>query len=147
MKIKKTPSYFRARLKAIEFAMDFANHDKGDYERSKVLLRNGVFPPELDAEGMIQVKLKEHKPSNEPLNFLELCSFNTWFNLHPEKVAGTEIITSSREFPISIKGTKQDIINTISKNKTQIPNTKKDFDFQLQLKLKTSKTKLKLLKL
>lgn len=141
----KQPEYFRARLKAIEFAMRADYKTKELQERSKVLIRNGVFLPELDAESLIQASLKEHKLSNEPLNFMELCSFNTWFNLHPEKVAGKEIISSSREFPISIKGTKQDIIDAISNSKKQISNSK-DFSFQLELKLKTSKTKLKLLK-
>jgi hypothetical protein len=35
--------------------------------------------------------------------------------LHPEKIAGTETITTSINFPLTIKGTKDDIENTIAK--------------------------------
>ena len=40
--------------------------------------------------------------------------------MHPEKIAGTEIITTSYEFPITIKGTKEDIIKIV----TPFPNKK-----------------------
>jgi len=33
--------------------------------------------------------------------------------MHPEKIAGIEFVTTSREFPIMIKGTKEDILQTI----------------------------------
>jgi hypothetical protein len=33
--------------------------------------------------------------------------------MYPEKVCGKEVVTNSIEFPITIKGSKEDIINTI----------------------------------
>ncbi len=78
-----------------------------------VLLRNGVFPEKFNEEGLIRQKLAEKTYSNEALTFSELTRFNTWFAMHPEKVCGKEIVTTSIEFPITIKGSREDIINTI----------------------------------
>jgi len=48
-----------------------------------------------------------------PLDFAELTRWDTWFWLHPEKVAGVEQTTTSPQFPLTVKGTKEDIIRTI----------------------------------
>ena len=58
---------------------------------------------------------QEHgKPAtNEPLTFSEWTRWNTWFTAHPDKVCGQEAITTSREFPVSLTGSKEDIIQTI----------------------------------
>jgi hypothetical protein len=63
----------------------------------------------------------EETQSNEPLTFYELCKYNTWFVIHPTKVAGSEKITTSREFPISIIGSKEDVIKTLSSAKSKSP--------------------------
>jgi hypothetical protein len=55
----------------------------------------------------------ELKYYEETLSFFDLTRFNTWFTLYPEKVCGKEVVTTSIEFPITIKGTKEDILNTI----------------------------------
>jgi len=44
-----------------------------------------------------------------------LTSFNSWFALHPEKICGIEYVTTSREFPIAVNGSDEDIYQTIHK--------------------------------
>lgn len=84
---------------------------------NRVLLRNGFIPGELSEKfekklaGQFQFYQTQN---NDPLSFAEKCSFNTWFAMHPEKIAGIEFVTTSREFPITVRGTKDDIIQTIS---------------------------------
>jgi hypothetical protein len=78
------------------------------------LLRNGVFPKDRDEKGLVEIYAKQKDYSNQPLSFTELCTFNTWFNLYPEKVCGQEVVTNSREFPISINGNETWITNTIN---------------------------------
>jgi hypothetical protein len=78
------------------------------------LLRNGVYPKDRDEKSLVEIYAKQQDYSNQPLSFTELCTFNTWFNLYPEKVCGQEVVTTSREFPISIKGNETWITNTIN---------------------------------
>jgi hypothetical protein len=77
------------------------------------LMRNGVFPPERDEKTMVDLYLKEREFGSEPLSFTELCTFNTWFSMYPEKVCGVEKISSSREFPLTIEGDRAWIESTI----------------------------------
>jgi hypothetical protein len=85
----------------------------------RVLLRNGFIPEKLLPD--FEKTLLKHQQAlsqtinQKPLSFTEKCSFNTWFAMHPEKVAGVEYVTTSREFPIMVKGTKEDIIETTSR--------------------------------
>lgn len=46
--------------------------------------------------------------------FVTLTSSSEWFKQHPEKVAGTEEKTTSRAFPFTIKGTKEDVVAMFS---------------------------------
>lgn len=43
------------------------------------------------------------------LSFSDLTHFSGWFSLRPDRVAGTEATTSSREFPVTIKGGMADV--------------------------------------
>jgi hypothetical protein len=82
-------------------------------EINAAILRNGVFPKDRDEKGLVEVYARQKDYSTDPLSFSELCTFNTWFTMYPEKVCGTEEITTSREFPITIKGDMEWIENTI----------------------------------
>ncbi len=135
--MKQDPKYYRARLAVIEDLLSSSDIRKDDRDR-KILL-NGVFPERFKEKQLITQKLKVQTFSNAKLSFEELTRFNTWFAMHPEKVAGVEKITSSREFPITIKGTKDDILKTV--------NPIHPSSFELKLKMKRTKAKLKLLKL
>ena len=110
----KDPAYFRARINTIrQLIGEIPVSDEKNNNR--VLLRNGFIPEELSGkyETTLLEKLQSQTQHNDPLSFLEQCSFNTWFAMHPEKVAGIEVVTTSREFPITVKGTKEDILQTI----------------------------------
>ncbi len=105
-----SPTYLRARIDMIRDVL--SKSDAKDFHVA--LLRNGVFPKDRDEKGLVEIYAKQKDYSNQPLSFTELCTFNTWFNLYPEKVCGQEVVTTSREFPISIKGNETWIKNTIN---------------------------------
>jgi hypothetical protein len=144
MKIDST--YYRARLEVIEELIQSIDVKKEEKNPDRAIMRNGVFPKAYPENDLIQQKLTNNNIPGQALTFEELTRFNNWFNIHPEKVAGKEVTTSSREFPISIVGTKEDIVSTIKvkrlKSKVQSDS---DFTFKLELKRKSAKAKLKLL--
>jgi len=136
----QSPSYFRARIATIEHLISTTIVDREEKNNERTVLRNGVFPQDMDEEKLISQTLTNKQFSNAPLSFTELTRFNTWFAMYPEKIAGSEIITTSREFPISVKGKKEDIIQTIKAEKT-------DFSFLLQIKRRRASAKLNILQL
>ena len=105
-----SPMYYRARLDVFrDLIAQTANTDP-----DIALLRNGVMREKAKEEMLIQARLQVQNYPNTPLSLLEQCSFNNWFAMYPEKICGKEVITSSREFPLSIKGDKTWIENTIN---------------------------------
>lgn len=119
----RTPSYYRARLDTFRFFIKdelpgHSQYDTGKKNSPLELLKQGFVHPDLKERFESRIESFSRlglKVSNAPLTFTELCSFNTWFAMHLEKVAGTETITTSINFPITIKGTKEDIERTIGK--------------------------------
>lgn len=107
-----TPRYLRARLDVLAALMGEARKDSTEL----VLLRNGVFPSKYPQKEMIQSRMNQGQYPTSDLSFFELCRFNTFFELHPEKICGEQIITSSREFPLSIKGDQALITKVIQAN-------------------------------
>jgi len=113
-----SPAYYRARVQAIEDLFRLQPDDRGAaVNTSRVLLRNGFVPDDLkeELEQRISEQLDENRQQypDTPLSFTELTSFNTWFAMHPEKVAGKEYATTSVHFPIMLKGTQENIVETI----------------------------------
>jgi hypothetical protein len=105
---KVSPTYLRARLDLIREKLAGAD------DMQAALLRNGVY---YDQKA-IEQKAKSKAYPQTPLSFTELCTFNTWFVLHPEKVCGIEKTTSSKEFPVTIQGDKTQIISAIQKQQS-----------------------------
>lgn len=103
-----SPTYLRARLDLIREKLTNAT------DIQAALLRNGVY---YDQKA-IEQKAKSKQYPQTPLSFTELCTFNTWFVLHPEKVCGLEKTTSSKEFPVTIQGDKTQIISIIQKQQS-----------------------------
>ena len=103
--MKHNPSYYRARLKAIADELYLGMLD----DRSKQILQNGYFP---DWESEYPVN---PDTSDAPLTFLEVCSWDTFFTMFPEKVCGETVVTTSREFPLEVKATRDDVIRTVTK--------------------------------
>lgn len=136
----QSPAYYRARMSAItELIGQIPVSDEKNNDR--VLLRNGLIPEDMLTA--FNETLAEHYKTEKqhPLSFTELCSFNTWFVMHPGKVAGTEYVTTSREFPIMIKGTKEEIITTISRGLNE------DKDKRIRVAQAKAAAKIKLLEL
>ena len=118
----RTPSYYRARLDTFRHFLHeelpgHTEYDTGHKNSPLELLKQGFVHPDIkerfesriDSFSKLGIKV-----SDAPLSFTEMCSFNTWFAIHPEKVAGEEAVTTSINFPITIKGTKEDILRVIS---------------------------------
>ncbi len=103
------PEYWRARLEIFREAIKEASADSPDI----ALLRNGVMRNKAYEKMLCEARMKEKEFPSGKLSLIEQCSFNNWFSSHPEKVCGEEIITTSREFPLSVKGDKTWIVNTI----------------------------------
>lgn len=90
--------------------------------------------------------------SNEPLHPLEIHRYDTYFELHPEKIAGKQVASTSYSFPVITKGTEQDIKRVIEQGIAKLQNKPKPEapSKQLQLikiKAKAAKAKLLLLEL
>ena len=140
----RSPAYFRARLALIERLMR-ENPDTGDKNNVFILLRNGVIPQKAlsgkTEEAAVKEQMARGNYSNAPLSFSELCRWDTWFALHPEKVAGTQRVTTSFEFPVTIKGTKEDIIHVLT------PVVSEEKVRRVRLAKAKARAKLKLLEL
>ena len=143
----KTPAYFRARIALISELLD-STPDTGEKNNNYVLLRNGMLPVELlhgkTEEEAVQHRMETGHFSNTPLSFSELCRWDTWFARQPEKVAGIEVVTTSLEFPISIKGTSSDIIKTLTPDPLKNDSVRLK---RIRIVNAKAKSKLKLLEL
>ena len=106
--MQKSTTYLRARMDLIREKLSGAD------DMQAALLRNGVY---YDQKA-IEERANSKQYPQTPLNFTELCTFNTWFVLHPEKVCGQEVITTSKEFPVTIQGDKSKIRSTIQKHQS-----------------------------
>lgn len=140
-------AYYRARIAAIR-----RRTSTQDVQVQK-WLGCGYIPERLREDFNIFIK-QELRNDNSPLTFTELMTYNTWYELHPEKVAGTMVGSSSFYFPVLIKGTKKDVENmfkaALSNNKTKTfrelvenneskPKYKVGDKFALRAPLKTNK--------
>lgn len=112
-------AFARVRIKAIEFLLASTTNDI-----HRRYLSNGKIPNEIlngkNERDFLREYYFEKYPdtfqlenfnNDTPLTSLELSRFNTWFFLHPEKIGGIEIETSSLFFPVQIKGTEKDVQN------------------------------------
>lgn len=138
------PSYLRARLLYIEKSLkEHEDKESRDYK----LLKYGVIEDEETKVGDIcEIQTQKGLKDHPALDFMELTRYNTWFALHPEKVCGKEFVTTSRNFPVSIKGTKEDIINAVHKFISTDPHWEDYRERQKRkLKLKAKALRLKLL--
>lgn len=145
--MEKGTAYYRARLNTFRHIIreelpGHAEFDTGKKNSPLELLKQGFIHPSLKerfesrVESFLKLKIKV---SDTPLSFTELCSFNTWFAMHPEKVAGIELVTTSINFPITIKGTKDDIERTIA------IGLEKDKDKRIRIVQVKAAAKLKIL--
>jgi len=125
------PAYYRARLATI------AEELRRETDEKRIrLLQNGYFPEyQQSPQSQKPALTKEVSHDNSPLSFLELCSWDTWFSMHPEKICGEVVITTSRSFPLAVKASSEDVIRTVTKG------------IEAAKRIRIAKAKLKLLKL
>ncbi|MCX6257962.1 MAG: hypothetical protein NTW49_08735 [Bacteroidia bacterium] len=113
----ESASYYRARIVTIKKLLETLPESTEEKNNDRVLVRNGFIPNSVkyDYEKLLKEEYYLTFSLNEPLTFTETTRFNTWFDMYPEKICGKEFISTSREFPITVKGTKEDIEITINK--------------------------------
>jgi len=146
--MENSSSYYRARLKAfVQVIKEEAGGDRDEKNNTSVVLRNGVVPNGFNNRIDQLIDQKQKSESNSHLSFDEITRFNTWFELHPEKVAGTEVVTTSREFPIMIKGTEEDIIRTVIPAITNMPDSKNTKDKRVRMAKAKAMVRQRLLEL
>lgn len=146
---KHTPAYYRARLDTFRHFIkeELPGHplfDTGQKNSPLELLKQGFVHP--DIRERFESRLESFsklgiKVSDSPLSFTELSSFNTWFAIYPEKVAGEETITTSRDFPVTVRGTKEDVLRAIGSH------SPKDNDKRARIARAKAAAKQKLLEL
>ncbi len=97
-------AYYRARIQSLR---DYAANVRGENRR---FFQNG-FVPAFEQGGFDNyVENRIAEQSNDPLSFIELTTYNTWYEQHPEKVAGTMVEGSSLYFPVVVRGNKLDVM-------------------------------------
>lgn len=100
---KQSNAYYRARIAAIQKLQD-------SNPSIKKFLQNGFVPADRknSFEKFIEDYIVNHV-DNSPLTFTEQMTYNTWYEQHPEKVAGTMVEGSSLYFPVVVRGNKSDV--------------------------------------
>lgn len=96
--------YLRSRISVIDY-MIYENSD----DNNKRLFQNGFIPDCLREEFEMRVNQYMSDDSSD-LSFTELATYNTWYTLHPEKVAGIMVENKSLMFPIKVVGEKEDVL-------------------------------------
>ena len=123
-----SPAYYRARIDLFKKLIEQIPDDRKTVNNNNVLLRNGLIPAAVlngkTEQQAVDEMLATGNHSNEPLTLTEKSTWNTWFAMHPEKQAGTEVVTTSVHFPITIKGTEQDIIDVLTPKAIPVNNVK-----------------------
>jgi superfamily II DNA or RNA helicase len=146
---EKDTSFYRKRIAVIYQMVNELNNDAefGTGKNSpRELLKNGFIHEKIKDAFDKKIKaIALPGDKGEPLTFTELTSLSTWFAMHPEKIAGKEIVTTSFHFPLEIEGTKEDIIRTIKEGINS--NMKSDISImrlRLELRARALRAKLKL---
>ena len=96
-------AYYRARNSAI------ADHIRNYGEQGKRWLQNGFISDDMKADFDVFINDRMYPQSNEPLSLTELCTYSTWFEMHPEKVAGVLKGSTSMMIPVFVEGGRADI--------------------------------------
>lgn len=110
------PSYYRARLYLFDKLIEqLPIEEKEKKNTPRQLLKNGYWSPELGDEQEEVIKSRQFDVNGEdPLKLSEITRYSTWFAMHPEKVCGKEVVTSSMFFPVKIEGTDDDVKDTVN---------------------------------
>lgn len=119
-------AYYRARIQSLR---DYAELSAG----KKKFYQNGLVPKSERANFDKYVDKHTIEYDNSPLTFTELMTYNTWYEQHPEKVAGTMVEGSSLYFPVLVKGTKKDVENMFKAALKEQEQNEKPEDDELEM--------------
>ena len=131
-------AYYRARIQSLR---DYAELSAG----KKKFYQNGLVPKSERANFDKYVDKHTIEYDTSPLTFTELMTYNTWYEKHKEKVAGTMVGSSSFYFPVLVKGTKKDVENMFKAAPKEQENELEMLELEaeaLALELEMSKDKL-----
>jgi hypothetical protein len=124
----------RARIAAFQY---FINHSykkgvqPGFSEKTWTYalnaIRSGYWPDTVKIEGTtleryIDTLVDQGNYSDSLMTDIELATYDTFFKMHPEKIAGKVEMTSSLAFPLATKGTTQDAIKVVREGIRNIPS-------------------------
>lgn len=119
----KNEAYYIARYNAIKNLVNVmpVGRDKRLSDRDYLLV--GFVPESF--KNTLETEIKNILPQHqsEKLSFEQLTSFSTWFAMHPEKVCGEEVATTSYFFPVKIKGNRADVERVIERELRNTTNT------------------------
>ncbi len=133
------PSWYRARFIFLEEQHAQINKElkskrisdstRKRLEQEKKILYWGYVPPPRDKNmsRRIEAIMKQEFPAyylemttgkkpnrpDPPLALHELLRWNTYFLMHPERIAGKEEPTTSMIFPVTVRGDKEDLLRVI----------------------------------
>lgn len=102
-----SPAKCRSRIRALRAWIAACPPDKpGEKGSARKLMLYGVVPAGYDLKAWLDGDANSEE--SEPLDLVESMTLDTWFYQHPEKLCGREVLTTSREFPLTVKGTRED---------------------------------------
>ncbi len=108
----RTPAWYRARMELVRTLIGEESariSDAGGKDTPLLRgLRAGFIPAEL-LHREAEITALAEKESHAPLTGLELATFDTWFAMHPGKVAGTARLGSGFMNPVLVKGGAEDV--------------------------------------
>ncbi len=71
--------------------------------------QNGIVLKKVDRDLYDVYRREAFKEEISSNDFVTLTTYSSWFEVHPEKVAGHYEATTSQIFPIKVKGTRKDV--------------------------------------
>lgn len=112
--------YYRAMPFAVE---NFIKKNKESLKPQEIkILSTGYIPERFKND--IDLEVKNINVNDKELTDSELISFDTWYKLHPEKIAGKMTEQQSSIFPVKCVGKIEDIEKIINISFIQLTELK-----------------------
>lgn len=144
---KLPPAYWRARLSVLDdltarHRKKREKHENGSEKHKRIELKvrallNGVFPPGIDGQALIEKRMEKDYPEqfrawkagepihDQPLTFEEMTRYSTWLHIFPERILGEQGFDTSRGFPIKETGAAEEADLRLSQMPEPEPNPRK----------------------
>ena len=124
-----SPSDLRARIATLDRIKEQLREDlqraephrRDALERALNLVRSGYFPDGFDPDEQILLTQMNRSFPGGPLSTAELLTYNTFFELHPHRIAGVLMPSTARDFPLTVRGTRSEVEAAIDTTLQQSP--------------------------